>query len=118
MPSDAPTVERNPPPELPRPIVELIYRSSCCKPTPEEASKEACACVAAEIIEQVEKWCRNRVEASKPQMTAGEFAGLLDRSLYDLRETAECGFELSQAIDKLWHLAREHNIEIVEPKKC
>lgn len=42
--------------ELPREIVELIHRASCCKDTPEEAQKEPCACAAAFIVEKLESW--------------------------------------------------------------
>lgn len=42
--------------DLPREIQEMIYRSSCCVPTPEAAQKEPCACVAYAIVEKVEEW--------------------------------------------------------------
>ena len=42
--------------DMPREIQELIYRASCCQPTPELAQKEPCACVAAAIVEQCEDW--------------------------------------------------------------
>ena len=42
--------------ELPREIVEMIYKSCCCCDTPEEAQKEPCACIAAAIVEQIEDW--------------------------------------------------------------
>lgn len=42
--------------ELPRSIVEVIYRGLCCKPTPELAKNEPCACVAAYVVDQIEEW--------------------------------------------------------------
>ena len=41
---------------LPAGIKDAIYAVSCCKPTPEEARYEPCACVAAQIVETIEGW--------------------------------------------------------------
>ena len=46
--------------ELSSEIVNLIYRASCCKDTPEEAANEPCACAAAYIVEQIELWASER----------------------------------------------------------
>jgi len=42
--------------KLPLGIQDFIYKACCCKPTPEEAQKESCACVAAHIVEVIEGW--------------------------------------------------------------
>ena len=43
--------------DLPREIKLRIHKSTgCCKPTPEEAQKEPCACGASALIEQIEDW--------------------------------------------------------------
>jgi len=49
---------------LPRQTVELIYRASCCKPTPEAAQKESCACVAVRIVEECEEWAQSLLDAN------------------------------------------------------
>lgn len=53
--------------ELPREIVNLIYRASCCKDTPEEAANEPCACAAAYIVEQIESWANEKELATTKQ---------------------------------------------------
>ena len=52
-------------PELPRGLVCLIYRLTCCKDTPEEAQKEPCACVAASLVERLEGWAAGLVDRSR-----------------------------------------------------
>jgi hypothetical protein len=64
--------DRTESPELPRETIELIYRASCCKPTPEEAQKEPCACVAAVIVEQVEEWACSLVRAATSRAERAE----------------------------------------------
>lgn len=70
----------SPPQELPRPIVELIYRETCCKPTPEQAQNEPCACVAVAIVERIEEWCAARCKAAAVDAAIAAEKGTSDAS--------------------------------------
>lgn len=46
---------------LPPRIVQILYNETCCKPTPEQAKGEACACVAGHLVNEIEDWAAARV---------------------------------------------------------
>lgn len=126
--------DERPAPDLPQSIKDELFKQAClCANTEAAAQKQPCACRTAMLLEQIEQWGKSLTKPpAKPQMSAGEFAGDIERRIMAMHKEATrerddtnpieagtfCGICLGLIFARtcVYDAAREHNIEIVRPK--
>lgn len=127
--------DERPAPDLPQAIKDELFKQAClCANTEAAAQKQPCACRTAMLLEQIEQWGKSLTKPpAKPQMSAGEFAGDIERRIMAMHKEATrerddtnpieagtfCGICLGLIFARtcVYDAACEHNIEIVRPKR-
>lgn len=120
--------DERPSPDLPQAIKDELFKQAClCADTEADAQKQPCACRTAMLLEQIEQWGKSLAKpAARPQMSAGEFAGLVSREIgereafylkYDDAFAKGVVTAMHHSRIKIDELCRQHNIEIVRPKE-